>query len=275
MTGNRTRPPVARLVVALLPILATLLALLLAAPLAAAERDRKIRYPQGMTDADIHASLRAAREQAREEGRLLMVVLGADWCHDSRAFIDYLDDPAFAVLIDERYRVERVNVGFYEHIRGVISAWDLPVIYGTPTVIVEEPNSGVVLNRATLPYWRNADALGIEAAVRYFDAFTPGPPPASAAPSPGLAAALAAIDTFERAQAERIYLAYAALGNMLGELGDERPGPDFNEKWDNLAAMRGAITGDLAALRDTARALDAAGERDIALDFPTYELFID
>ena len=61
----------------------------------------------------------------------------------------------------------------------------------------------------------------------------------------------------------------------MRELGDERPGPEFNEKWDNLADMRGAITGDLDALRAAAMALDAAGEQDIGFDYPRYELFID
>lgn len=254
---------------------AGMLLIAVALPASAADKDGKTRFPKGLDETEIQVSLAKARNQAREEGRLLMVILGADWCHDSRAFIDYLEDPAFAALIDERYRVERVNVGFYDNVRGVVSAWDLPVIYGTPTVIVEEPISGVVLNRDTLPHWRDAAALGAGETVRYFGAFAPGAPAESPAPSPALADALADIDDFETAQAERIYAAYAEIGQLLSELGDDRPGPDFIEKWDNLAAMRGAITGDLAALRAAARTLDAAGEREIALDFPSYDLFID
>lgn len=242
---------------------------------AAAEPGSVLRYPPLAAPDEVHATLAAAREQARGADKLLMVVLGADWCHDSRAFADYLQDPDFRTLIDARYVVERVNVGFYENVRPVVDAWDLPVIYGTPTVIVEEPNSGVILNRDTLPYWRNADALGIEAALTYFDAFQPGPPPQAPTPSAALAEALESIDAFERSQAERIYRAYGELGALLAAMGEDAPDTDFMEKWDSLAAMRGQITRDLDALRSAARALDAAGETHISLEFPSYALFID
>ncbi|MEM1413046.1 MAG: thioredoxin family protein [Pseudomonadota bacterium] len=255
---------------------AQFLCLLIFTPVALAAGDNDQRRFTGPQDvATILAHVDQARQEARDQGKLLMVVLGADWCHDSRAFIDFLEDPEFAALVDERYRVVTVNIGFYDNVRGVVSAWSLPIIYGTPTVIVEEPVSGVILNMNTLPSWRNAHALGVSVAVEYFDAFAPGLPPAKTKPSANLAQALASIDDFERSQAERIYAAYAILGDMIRELGDERPGADFNDKWDNLAFMRGRITRDLAALREAARSLDAAGERDIQLEFPHYDLFID
>lgn len=232
-------------------------------------------FPESQDAAQIEIDLDAARAAARDQGKLLMVVMGANWCHDSRAFADLLDDPGFAALLADRYVVQKVNVGFYDHVRDVVTRWDIPVIYGTPTVIVLEPDSGMVLNRDTLPHWRNAASLDATDAVDYFDDYRPGPPPPRATPSPALAEALAGIDAFEREQAERIYAAYAVLGELLRELGDDRPGPEFMEKWDNLAAMRSEITVDLAELRAEARKKDQAGDAWPEPVFPEYDLFID
>ena len=237
--------------------------------------DDEMLYPVNRGYAEIDESLGVARTQAVHSNKLLMVVLGADWCHDSRAFIDHLRDPEFEALIAERYVVERVNVGYYDYVRGVVDRWDIPIIYGTPTVIVVEPGTDTVLNRDSLAHWRNAAALEPEDAVTYFEKYHAGPPPTPDIPSPVLAEALGDIERFERTQAERIYDAYAELGAEMKALGDERPGPDFLERWDNLAAMRGEITVDLEKLRAQARAEDAAGATDISLAFPAYELFID
>jgi hypothetical protein len=233
------------------------------------------RYPPTSGYDQIDNSLARARASAVHSNRLLMVVMGADWCHDSRAFIDYLDDPAFAALIAERYLVERVNVGFYDHVRGVVNHWGVPIIYGTPTVLVIEPNSNTVLNRDSLAYWRSADSLGAAAAVRYFGNFQPGPPPPAATLSARLADAFAAIDAYERRQAERLYRAYDDLGDRMRTLGDAAPDADFMERWDNVAAMRSGITADLAALREEARAQDRAGADPIRLSYPEYDLYTD
>ena len=233
------------------------------------------RYPATTGYDQIDESLAQALEAAVDRRKLLMVVMGADWCHDSRAFIDYLEDPAFAALVEERYVVERVNVGFYDHVRGVVAHWDLPVIYGTPTVLVIEPNSNTVLNRDSLSHWRSADALGAAEAVNYFGGFRPGPPPPPEALSQPLARAFAEIDAFERWQAERLYLAYADLGARLRGLGDASPDADFMARWDNVATMRGNITADLAELRKAARAQDEAGADPIRLTYPDYDLYTD
>ncbi len=250
-------------------------ALLALAPAAWSADPDVTRYPATSGYEQIDASLAEAREAAAESGKLLMVVMGADWCHDSRAFIDYLDDPAFASLIAERYVVERVNVGFYEYVRGVVDHWDVPIIYGTPTVLVIEPDSNTVLNRDSLSYWRNADSLGVEKTVPYFDRYHPGAAPPAGSPSEVLAEAMANIDAFERQQAERLYVAYADLGERLRALGDASPDAEFIERWDNVAAMRGSITTDLDTLRSEARAQDEAGAELIRLTYPEYDLYTD
>ena len=233
------------------------------------------QYPPVTGYADVFASLDQAMARAAADQKLLMVVLGANWCHDSRAFIDRMAQPEFSALLKQRYLVERVNIGYFDYVRGVIQRFGVPVIYGTPTVLVVEPLNGQVLNLDTLPYWRNAERIDLAATVDYFSAFEPGQSrPEKADLPPALAQAMARIDDFEAAQAERIYAAYAELGPLLRAYEAEGEADGFMDKWQSLADMRGRITEDLAALRALAREKFARGEA-IELSFPDYPLFID
>jgi len=217
-----------------------------------------------------------ARQQAIEEDKLLLLVMGADWCHDSRGFVHKLEDPAMATLVEERYQVLLVNVGYLEYIRGVVDRYDVPVIYGTPTVLVIEPVTNTLLNGNSLPYWRNADSISMADTMTYFEGYRPGQRlPDAPAAGPALAAALQAIDNFEDQQAQRIYLAYAELGDIMQGMNPNKPSAEFLEKWKNLGQMRSQITEDLSNLRSEARAQAAAGIDPIKLQYPHYALFID
>lgn len=233
-------------------------------------------YPETHSYDDIFTSMDAAREQAMGEDKLLMYVMGANWCHDSVAFMAKTQNQRFADLIDERYLVLPINIGNFDYVREVITRFGEPVIYGTPTVLVVEPRSGDLLNRSTLPYWRNAEAITLDDTLAYFEGFAVGQLPVPvAAESAALATAMAQIDAFENDQAQRIYQAYGELGQLMETQDIHQPSDDFMGKWKSLAAMRGQITQDLSALRQDAVSQDRAGADPIALTFPHYDLFVD
>ena len=76
-------------------------------------------------------------------------------------------------------------------------------------------------------------------------------------------------------QAERIYAAYAVLGPILESWDKDKPNPEFQEKWEELAKMRSTITVDLAAMRASAAAQAATGTTAILIEYPDYPLFVD
>jgi hypothetical protein len=222
------------------------------------------------------ADVEQAMHSALANNRLVLVVMGANWCHDSTGFVEKMQDPTVRPLLEDRYQVQLINVGYLTFIRKIVTAYDVPVIYGTPTVLVIDPKSNTVLNRDTLPYWRNADNISIAETRAYFRAFSPH----QALPTPDtvsapLKKALAQIDQFEQSQAERIYSAYAVLGPMLKAEETGQPPAGFVDKWKELATMRSGITKDLRALRLSAAEQAAAGASEIQLDYPHYPLFID
>ena len=256
---------------------ARLLLILLVLPVAAsAKSDGEALYPEAVDYPVIFEQMDAARERAIASDRLVLYVLGANWCHDSTNLLQKIDQPAVASVLDKYYEVNLINVGYLEYVREVVSRYRVPVIYGTPTVLVVEPRTNTLLNRDSLPYWRSAEMRSLDETVAYFKQWRPDSSlPAPDNVGPALAGALYQIDTFEIAQAERIYRAYAVLGEMMRELGEDKPDKDFYRLWENLAAMRSSITEDLEALRASAESQAAAGADYIELEFPSYSLFID
>ena len=63
---------------------------------------------------------------------------------------------------------------------------------------------------------------------------------------------------------------YAVVGPMLeATVAGDRP-KEFDARWDELAAFRTAIPGDIRELREEAQRRVAEGEEDIVLVFPEY-----
>ncbi|WP_286829860.1 MULTISPECIES: hypothetical protein [Kordiimonas] len=216
-----------------------------------------------MTDVD------AALMRARASGKLAMIVMGANWCHDSMGLIEHLSKPEVAAVVKAGYEVQIVDVGYLDHGLHVATRFGLPVIYGTPTVLVIEPESETLLNADTVNIWRDAAAMPTDKVISLF-AGQNRTPNAAPAPTGELARLMAEIKEFESKHAARIYGGFAIVGPMLA--ADERP-EHFGAYWTQLRDLRYSITEDLARLRQEARTRTAAGETGITLDYPDYPPF--
>lgn len=118
--------------------------------------------------ADAMGEVDAALARAAAGGRRVLLVLGADWCHDSRALAGWLESPRFADLIAARYEVVFVDVGMPQTGEGrnldVARRFGLAELKGTPAVLVLTPE-GRAVNLDSAASWRNA-ASRSEAAIR-------------------------------------------------------------------------------------------------------------
>ncbi len=231
-------------------------------------------YPPVLQPEEVSAAIENVLAQAAAEDKLALLVLGANWCHDSTDFVAMLEEPALSDWLEQYYVIALFNLGYVEQVAPYLQPFEVPAVYGTPTVLVVEPDSRRVRNRETHYFWRNASQLDAAQARDYFDDYLAAPPEAAPV-SANLAAAMVKIDRFEAAQAQRIFVAYRALAPLMRAYDAGQPAADFEEKWVNLARMRGQITTDLAALRVSAREQDAAGIAPVVLEFPEYSLFID
>ncbi|WP_265528098.1 thioredoxin family protein [Sphingomicrobium marinum] len=61
--------------------------------------------------ADAMAAVDAAMAQAQASGRHVLLVMGANWCHDSRGLAGLLETPRFAALVDRSYVPVFIDAG--------------------------------------------------------------------------------------------------------------------------------------------------------------------
>lgn len=117
-------------------------------------------HPQArLYDAAIDArqTLEAALVRARINGTLVLVAMGANWCHDSRAFAGWMETERFKALVAEKYELIYINVGMPQsqdgHNLDIAERFGVEV-EGTPTVLLLTPE-GEILNKDSAASWRN------------------------------------------------------------------------------------------------------------------------
>lgn len=108
---------------------------------------------------DASADVDAALQRATSNGKHVMLVMGANWCHDSRALAGWLDTPRFRQLIEDEYELVFVNVGMPQtgdgHNLNLARRFGIEKLPGTPNLLVLTP-TGSLVNAETATSWRNA-----------------------------------------------------------------------------------------------------------------------
>lgn len=104
---------------------------------------------------------------AKEEGKLGLLVFGANWCHDSRGLAAHFEKPRFQTLLRSHYKMTYIDVGQKNRNIDLARKFGVDDIVGTPTVFVTD-SDGNVLNLETAPTWRNAASREEDAVYEYF-----------------------------------------------------------------------------------------------------------
>lgn len=123
---------------------------------------------------DVHATL----AHASASGKRVLLVMGANWCHDSTALAGWLQTPRFAALVAERYELVFVNVGMPQtgdgHNLDIARRFGVMELSGTPALLVLT-GDGALVNRDTATSWRNAASRSEDAIYAELNALA-GPP---------------------------------------------------------------------------------------------------
>ncbi len=219
---------------------------------------------------------------AKANGKLAIVAMGANWCHDSQSFATKMHHPKVKPLIEEHFELLFVDVGYLTNIKQVITRFAQPVIYATPTILVIDPSSNVQVNKNNMHLWRDSAKLSIEETVEYFSNIAKNKQTmlegiaqeaAENKNSQTLAALNQQIDQFQQQQAERLYKAFDVIGPMLEK--DERGESvkNFRKYWKKVAKYRYRFTEDLKKLREKAKAIAQSKNQQAMLEFPEYPAF--
>ena len=133
-------------------------------------------YPEARPydeSADAQADVDSAIARAAADNTLVLIVMGANWCHDSRAFAGWLATPRFAELLDREYEVVFVDTGMPRQDEGrnldIAARYGIEIV-GTPSIIIATPQ-GKVLNPDTAARWYDAASRGEEAIFRELESY--------------------------------------------------------------------------------------------------------
>ena len=103
----------------------------------------------------------AALERARASGKRVLLVMGANWCSDSRALAGWLETERFVDLIERKYELVFVNIGMPRtgdgHNLAIARRFGVPELPGLPNVLVLTAD-GTLVNPSTATSWRNAES---------------------------------------------------------------------------------------------------------------------
>lgn len=123
--------------------------------------------------ADAMQEVDAALLAAKATGKLPLLVLGGNWCHDSRGLAEKFADEPLKTLVEAKYLPVWVDVGHRDRNLNVARRFGVNELIGTPTVIVLSPE-GRLLNADSVHDWRTADSRTLEVAISYFESFAGG-----------------------------------------------------------------------------------------------------
>ncbi|MEQ8936185.1 MAG: thioredoxin family protein [Amphiplicatus sp.] len=113
------------------------------------------------------ADVDAALARAEVRGARTLLVLGGNWCHDSRALAAKFETPELAALIVEKYELVFVDVGHRDRNLDVAKRFGVGDLLGTPTVLIVSP-AGELLNADSIHDWRDAASRSEAETVAYF-----------------------------------------------------------------------------------------------------------
>lgn len=136
--------------------------------------------PDAMGDVD------TALARAGANGKRVLLVMGANWCHDSRALAGWLEAPRLAALVAAQYELVFVNVGLPQtgdgHNLAIARRFGLADFPGTPALLVLTAQ-GQLVNGDTAQSWRNASTRSEDAIYAELAALAAAPPPAALPPA--------------------------------------------------------------------------------------------
>ncbi len=129
-------------------------------------------YDELSEQAEVDAAVDAALGRASENGKRVILILGANWCHDSRGLAGWFEKPRFAAMLTEKYETVYVDAGTPQR-KGegrnqhLIERFGGKTQKNTPYVMVLSAN-GALLNRKDARSWRNAASRSEEEIFAYF-----------------------------------------------------------------------------------------------------------
>jgi len=206
-----------------------------------------------------YEDVESAQQRALEQNKLLLVVLGAQWCHDSTGLAERFKTKEMNLILRAHYETVFVDVGTLEDRRNITQRFNYPIYYATPTVMIVDPNSSALLNRTTMDIWGRADSIPLSEYLQYFLRF-PAMTKAEKAPFINWKATEEEV-AYNKEQAVRLQNAYDKLGPLLAQDLEGNTPEGLNELWKETKRFRTELQETLVKRAELT--LDAERTNDV------------
>ena len=115
-----------------------------------------------------------AQAEAAAVGRNVVIIFGTQSCHDTRALLEWLDQPEVARALHSSFDFQLVESGRAKD-RNLMLARKFGVdrIEGTPTLLILSGRDGKLLNRGDIAKLRNAARQTPDQRMDYFQQYLP------------------------------------------------------------------------------------------------------
>ncbi|MEZ9139706.1 MULTISPECIES: thioredoxin family protein [unclassified Shewanella] len=110
----------------------------------------------------------SAQSTAQANGKLLLVVMGAQWCHDSRGLAAKFSTNQMQTILSDRFETVFIDVGYFDDLHYLPQKYAYPAYFGTPTVMVINPETSQLLNEVNLSKWQSADSVPMDDYLTFF-----------------------------------------------------------------------------------------------------------
>ncbi|WP_417494181.1 thioredoxin family protein [Maricaulis sp.] len=249
-------------------LIASLFALFLIAPVAIAEEHAPSPSPFDQNYSAME-QVDAALEEARAADKRLLLVFGANWCHDSRGLAGHFQDPELAATLRDHYVTRFIDVGWRDQNQDVIRRFGVAALYATPMVMIIDPADETLLNRDQREAWGTAASTPVEEARAYFARWAGEVPATGGVVESSLIyqAMLIEIEVFEEEEGHRLARAYVDVGRWRALPENERP-EDFMAGYDEVDEWRRALPRQIARLRASARSMVTNALTELAGEAP-------
>jgi hypothetical protein len=197
---------------------------------------------------------KTALSKALAENKYALIVLGAQWCHDSVGLAENFSTNEMQSVLTERYVTQFIDVAYLEDRRDITNLVGYPHYFATPTVLIVDPVSNTVINMDSLKEWQSADSVDLQIYIEQFSRFNQE----ETLVKPALKNKMPRLDAFETQQSERLQEGYRVLGPLLAasdiEDGSKMTGKEreqFLTLWRQVKKFRTHLQATIHELRGT------------------------
>jgi hypothetical protein len=210
--------------------------------------------------------VQTALETAKLENKLLLVVLGAQWCHDSTGLVEKFQDTNLAALLTQNYHTLFVDVGYLNDLSHITQRFNQAHYYATPTVMIINPATEHLINTADMHIWGAAASIPLTEYIAYFDRYANSPKTTYQALPIKHVEAIAA---FEKRNAERLTDAYKILSPHLSSKDSSQEAKAlFRSQWQEVRHYRTRLQKDIQSVRS--RSINNSDETLVLPSYPPF-----